>query len=34
MTQAGLFCKAAGESAQDLDKATGSTVRELFENRN
>jgi hypothetical protein len=33
MNQSGLFFKAAGESAQKLDKATVSMVRELFENR-
>jgi hypothetical protein len=34
MNPAGLFCKAAGESAHDFAKATGRAVRELFENRN
>jgi hypothetical protein len=33
MNRSGLFCKAAGESAQEFDKATGTMVRELFENR-
>jgi hypothetical protein len=34
MNPEGLFSKAAGESAYNIDKATGSTVCELFENRN
>jgi hypothetical protein len=33
MNLSGLFLKAAGESAQNIEKAAKTLVSELFENR-